>query len=394
MREKTAQKNLLVICHAYNTFVKDWVDEISVYFDNVYVFVRHNTFFDIFNILKKDSYAHKSLNYKVCSKDKPLNVSIIITPIFYLPISFFFKRAGDKHLSSVIECIEQSKIRFDLVHGHFIWTSGYVVANLKKKYNVPAVVTAHGFDIYDLPFRDRKWTYIVSSIINQVDHIITVSQKNLQKIDSLNINTPTSIVQNGYSPRFFMPMDANYCKNILRLDKSKKILLSVGNLTKVKGHKYLIEAMSILLEKRDDLILIIIGGGPLMKHYENFIKDIGLADSIILVGPKPHNEIPCWMGACDLFVLPSLNEGNPTVMFEALGAGKPFVGTNVGGVPDIIINEKLGILVEPGNACDLANAIIRGLNTKWDLSYIANHSQKYTWSNNILRTMDIYDTLL
>jgi len=159
-------------------------------------------------------------------------------------------------------------------------------------------------------------------------------------------------------------------------------------------HRYLIEAMSTLLEERDDLVLIIIGGGPLMNKYESLVNNLGLTDNIFLIGPKPHHEIPYWMGACDLFVLPSLNEGNPTVMFEALGCGRPFIGTKVGGIPDIITDEKLGMIVEPANTAALANAISKSLSINWDCGHIADYSKKYAWSNIVQETLKTYNTLL
>ena len=72
------------------------------------------------------------------------------------------------------------------------------------------------------------------------------------------------------------------------------------------------------------------------------------------------------MNASDLFVLPSLNEGNPTVMFEALGCGKPFVGSKVGGVPEVITSEEYGLLVEPGNSTDLAEKILQAFEEEWN----------------------------
>ena len=64
-----------------------------------------------------------------------------------------------------------------------------------------------------------------------------------------------------------------------------------------------------------------------------------MIDHVEFVGGKPHAEIPIWMNACDVFVLSSLSEGNPTVMFECVGCGKPFIGTKVGGIPEIIISD-------------------------------------------------------
>lgn len=72
------------------------------------------------------------------------------------------------------------------------------------------------------------------------------------------------------------------------------------------------------------------------------------------------------MNACDVFILPSLSEGNPTVMFECLGCGKPFVGTKVGGIPEIINSEDYSLLCEPANPKELAEKILIALDKGWD----------------------------
>lgn len=85
-----------------------------------------------------------------------------------------------------------------------------------------------------------------------------------------------------------------------------------------------------------------------------------------LLGLKPYNELPLWMNAADIIFLPSINEGNPSVMFEAFGVGLPFIGTKVGGIPEVIISEDYGLLVESSNPTDLTEKIITALNKKWD----------------------------
>ncbi len=107
----------------------------------------------------------------------------------------------------------------------------------------------------------------------------------------------------------------------------------------------------------------------------------------------PDEILPLWMNACDIFVLPSLSEGNPTVMFEALGFGKPFVGTKVGGVPEVITSKDYGLLVEPGNSQDLAEKIEVALNKNWDREKIANYAEQYRWENIAEQIMKIYHNL-
>lgn len=94
--------------------------------------------------------------------------------------------------------------------------------------------------------------------------------------------------------------------------------------------------------------------------------------------------------ACDLFLLPSLNEGNPTVMIEALGCGKPFVGTKVGGVPEIITSDEFGLLVEPGDMDDLAEKILVAQDMKWDRRFILKYAERYMWGRGAEAIMEVY----
>jgi glycosyltransferase involved in cell wall biosynthesis len=96
------------------------------------------------------------------------------------------------------------------------------------------------------------------------------------------------------------------------------------------------------------------------------------------------------MNACDLFVLPSLNEGNPTVLVEAFGTGTPYVGTNVGGIPEVITGEHLGLLCDRGNSKALSEVIIKALKIEWDGAIINNYAQKHTWQNITKKIIKIH----
>jgi glycosyltransferase involved in cell wall biosynthesis len=115
---------------------------------------------------------------------------------------------------------------------------------------------------------------------------------------------------------------------------------------------------------------------------------------VLLAGGKLHDEIPVWMNACDLFVLPSLSEGNPTVLPEALGCGKPFVGTRVGGVPEVITSDECGLLVGPADPDDLAEKILVALDREWDREAILAYAQRYTWENIAKEIMGVYERVL
>ena len=151
--------------------------------------------------------------------------------------------------------------------------------------------------------------------------------------------------------------------------------------------------MSIVTKKQENTLLVILGSGPLKKILEKKVKDLALTKCVFLLGPKSHKEIPIWMNASDIFVLPSLNEGFPTVIPEAMACGKPVIGTKVGGIPEALSNPDVGVLVNPRDPEALADIILNSLRKKWQAEIITNHAKQYSSDILVQRILGVYQTL-
>ncbi len=139
-------------------------------------------------------------------------------------------------------------------------------------------------------------------------------------------------------------------------DKKNSILIgTVANFYRNKGLKYLILAAQKLKNKGLDWQFVIIGEGPERSKIENLIKKNNLENNMFLTGFIPDAS-EC-LKAFNLFVLPSVKEGQPWVILEAMAAGVPIVATNIAGIPEMIENEKSGLLVEPADSEALSLAI-------------------------------------
>jgi glycosyltransferase involved in cell wall biosynthesis len=332
-----------------------------------------------------------SLAYKIDETDLPDNFHIHPTLVWYCPTDSGYKNLGKKHLSSVEAEIRKHGITFDLIHTHFTWSAGYVGARLKERYDVPLVVTAHGYDIYSLPFKDEIWKKNIEYVLNMADAIITVSQSNLECIRRLDIHTPVHVIPNGFRNDLFYPRDSFTCRQQLNLPQNKKILLTVGYLDlSDKGQNYLVEAIGKLIQVRNDILCVIIGMGKDKCILENQIQSLGLGKYILLAGGKPHDEIPLWMSACDLFVLPSIRESFGVVQIEALACGKPVVATRNGGSEEIITSEEYGLLVKPADPDDLAKKIQFALDQRWDRGKILAYAERFTWGNIAKEILEVY----
>lgn len=387
-------KNLLVISHSYSSFVKDQVEALSKYFNHIYVLVRHNPIVDISEYVPINYLKPFKLSSIIDLNNKPDNISVITTNIIYFPALSQYKKLGERHFKVVDKIVWKKDIRFDLIHAHFTWTAGYVGAKLKEEFGVPFIVTGHGHDIYDLPFKDNEWKKKIEYVLNTTNYVITVSNNNLKCIRKLDVTTPVKIIPNGFKSNLFYPLEITFCRKNLGIPSDKMIILAVGNLLPIKGHQYLLEAINIISKYRKDILCFIVGNGVLKNKLQIQIEKLKLNSYIKLIGEKPHNEIPIWMNACDIFVLPSLGEGNPTVMFECLGCGKPFVGTKVGGIPEVINSEDYGLLCEPADSNDLAEKILIAVKKEWDTEKIIKYADQFTWEKIAPKVVNVYKNII
>ena len=233
------KNNLLILSNHYLTFVKDQVGALSASFDNITALVRFNP-------------ARKLFGYRSVVDISPTfpNVHVFTTRVLYLPLGRQYKNLGERHYHATDKAIRYNHLNFDLIHAHFTWSAGYAGARLKEEYDVPFVVTGHGYDIYSLPFKDDEWRAKIEYVLNTADHIITVSQSNLACIQKLDVSTPVTVIPNGFRSDLFYPRDPLKCRKALNLPLDKKILLTVGNLEPVKGQRYLVEAVQRIIRER------------------------------------------------------------------------------------------------------------------------------------------------
>lgn len=389
------KKNILYLVHNYNSFQKDSIEVAAKSFNKVYVLVRYKPISSFIKYLPFKNLKKYKEEFCIDTKYTPSNVEVIKTPVLYLPFGFLYKLLGKLHLSAVLKVIKKNNIKFDIIHCHFLWSSGYVGMMLKKEYNKPLVLTGHGYDVYSLPFKNSFWKKNIKEILLSADSIITVSNKNRDLLLELGAcKKKVALIYNGYNSKIFKYADKYESRKALGIKSNAKILLNIGNLEEVKGHKYLIEAISFLKKEKPNIYCYIVGGGSLIFELEKLVEKFHLEKNIIFLGPKKHEDISIWLNACDLFVMPSISEGLPISMLEALGCGKPFVGSSVGGIPEIIVSEDYGILVKPRDSKGLVRTINKAFKKEWDYEKIAEYGKEFTWEEVNKKIVNIYSKVL
>ena len=237
--------------------------------------------------------------------------------------------------------------KYDYVHAHWLIPQGIIQSFFKKPY----IVTGHGGDVRSLNKRIIKKLKI--RCLKKAKKVTVVSDSLREDVRDLVPTVQADVISMGCNIDKF---DRKFRTENYFGQGDKKVVLFVGRLAEVKGVSYLIEAM-----KNVDAKLAIVGDGPLRQELEQQAKT--LKDKVLFLGSKSHVELPEIYASADLFVGPSVTtkdgqkEGLGLVFLEAMASGLPVIGSNSGGIPEIVKDGVNGFLVEERNTEQLAQKI-------------------------------------
>lgn len=253
-------------------------------------------------------------------------------------------------LSNLSRCLNKfgSLENIKLIHAHF-GQNGIAAIKLKNRLNVPLITSFYGYDSGRL---GEKYKPFYKELIKNGDLFLALS--NDMKSDLITLGFPEKkiiIHHLGIDLHLFNPCDA---------DKEKFILLTVARLDEVKGIEYVLKGLSLFLEKypdqKDKIQYRIIGGGVYEKVIKSLIIELKLNENVFLfnnlVNSNSRGIVLDEIKKCDVFTLCSFittdkaKEGTPIVLMEAQSCGKPCIATHHAGIPEIVVNEKTGILVK------------------------------------------------
>lgn len=241
-----------------------------------------------------------------------------------------------------------------ILHSH-----GYkadIYNSLLRRMRVGRISTVHGWSKQDLGIKGRAYRWLDLSALRAMDKVIAVSQAVESDLCDQGIRANrTVVIPNGLPVRETDRESRDEVRAKLGLPHDALSIGCVGRLAKVKGHAYLIEAIDRLKDDFPTIRLFIAGDGPLLPDLRTMIESKGLADRVKLLGFR--DDIRALLASFDIFVLPSLSEGLPIALLEAMSLGVPVVASRVGGIPEVIVDDSQGVLVSPGNPSALANAI-------------------------------------
>jgi glycosyltransferase involved in cell wall biosynthesis len=258
-------------------------------------------------------------------------------------------RADWRAVRQIEECIQEDGIQLLHTHGYKADLYGYVAARRSGK---PIVATCH------------NWVGGTAAlgIYNRLDRM---ALKRFQRLAAVSDSVAQRLLDSGVSAKKIRTIangiDVGLFERARPLPvfdfEGNKVVGMVARLDLQKGFEYLLRAARELCAAFPGLKVVIVGEGPDRQAIEHMVQRFGLRSNVILAGQ--HSDMPGIYAAMDIFVLPSLNEGLPMTILEAMAASRPVIATRVGAIPKVIKDGKTGLLVDPGDVDGLRNALAR-----------------------------------
>ena len=274
------------------------------------------------------------------------------------------------------------KVKPNIVHAQSLGI-GIPALLSSRLLNLPYVIYGRGSDVY-LPAQFIKLT--AKAVLKNANAAIALTE-HMKGVMQSTYSRDVVVVPNGISIREGSGRQRDRGNTNMRV-------LFVGRLHPVKGTRYLLDAINIVHEELPEVKLILVGDGEEREHLENLTDNLELRECVEFVGRVQHERVLDYMDQAEVFVLPSLSEGFPVTILEAMASGLPVVATRVGGIPDIIEDSINGYLVDTMDQEQIAEALLRLLQNEELRKGISDKNretaEKYQWDTVAATLEGIY----
>lgn len=266
-------------------------------------------------------------------------------------------KMGNKFSPSIIakltKLLRDRKIDILHTHGYKADIIGFLSA---KKMKMPLLSTAHGWTQGEVCL--RFYYRCDSWFLRFFPTVVAVSEEVRKGLRVRGIS-PSKIVmiENGVDIERLKEIENRNValRNEFGLGENYHIIVAVGRLAPEKGFKYLLEAVQMIGEDEQEVKLFIIGEGVLGNDLKSYAERLGIQERVIFTGFR--KDVLSFLSLADIVAMPSLTEGIPIALLEAMALGKPVVAARVGGIPMVVSHGETGLLVEPTNPRMLSDAI-------------------------------------
>jgi glycosyltransferase involved in cell wall biosynthesis len=261
-------------------------------------------------------------------------------------------RADGLTVRAIRKLIRTEQIDILHSHGYKADIYGYLAT---RRLRIPIIATRHNQRGLRHTLAIRLYEFLDILFLRRFNAVAAVSDLIAEELLRAGVAPrKVTVIGNGIDVSRFVGASPTLSEE---LNKEQRLLIgTAGRLIPQKGIEYFLMAASEVLKTFPTLLFGIVGEGPHRPALERSMKDLGIERNVVFTGPR--SDMPNIYASFDVFVLPSLEEGMPMTVLEALASGLPVIATKVGAVEKLVFPNQTGILVQPGEAAGLAAALI------------------------------------
>jgi glycosyltransferase involved in cell wall biosynthesis len=303
---------------------------------------------------------------------------------------------------------EHKRQPFDLLHAYFLPHAGFVAVYAGKYLNIPSVASIRGNDIERAAFDPSKFSHVMYALQNA--STVTTNASALVKKAKAFVDREISLIPNGIDVELFKPREKNLAlaeslgittpwTEVDGSPSGMPVIGFAGELREKKGLKTLLSAYAQVNKKYPSTLLIVgeVRAGDDKKLFDEIQASIPNSQ-IIVTGTISHKDMPAYYALMDVFVHPSLRDGMPNALLEAMACEKAVVATPVGGTTDVIEDGKNGLLVNVNDADGLAESILKLLSRPENRTTISKSARetitsRFTLEKELQANLQIYQIL-
>ena len=273
----------------------------------------------------------------------------------------------------------------DILHAHY--ASSYGLIGALTGFH-PFIISAWGSDVFTFPRAGFLNKLILKYNLRKADVILSTGQAMKSEINKYT-SKEIFITPFGVDTELFKPMP--------RQKNEELIIGTIKRMEDTYGISYLIRAFKILTERyRVPMRLLLVGDGAQTETYKKLVRQLDLEQLVTFTGLIPHQEIVTFHNKLDIFAALSLSESFGVAVLEASSCEKPVVVTNVGGLPEVAINNQTGFIVQPANAEEAALALSKLVEDAQLRAELGSNGRKfvienYQWSRSVEIMAGIYN---
>lgn len=305
-----------------------------------------------------------------------------------------FVLTGPLAMPKVLQLIFTKKI--DVVHVHWSsWKTGLLALLVAKIVGKPVMLGLAGDDVYTPTDPEKRPGFIYMQTIRMADLLVTTSEDLKRRAIEKNFPRNAVAIPQGIDTKIF---NTKVSGKVVREKLGwidNPIVMATARLIERKGVAYVVDAFAHVLRRIPETRLMIAGDGPERARLEAKVRTLGLSRTVTFLGIVPYREVPAYYAACNVFVHIPTYEAMPHVIYEAMATGKPVVASRVGGITEVIEDGEDGLLVEPRNSDETAEAIMkliqkRRLANRIGEAALEKIERRYTWDIIAGRYLNLY----